>query len=228
MVKHTFLIVLLILLFHIAYSQTLTPTTAEALLKVKVTDLEDNPSQGEIITFINKQNQNAYEGVTDVSGSFEILIPKGHTYVVKYRNFGYDHQYAEHEIPDYQGKLVSKINIRYRLPSKTVLENVFFEEDDITLSPASFEALDKLVELLSVKKSTNIRLAAHTDSKGDAKQMQELTVTQAGNVKNYLVSKGISGERVEVAGYGSQFPMASNETARGRAKNRRIEVEIIK
>ncbi|MCG8317998.1 MAG: OmpA family protein [Cytophagales bacterium] len=227
MVKNGF-IVLLTILVQTAYSQTLAPTLSEALLKVKVTDLDDNPSEGEIITFKNKQTQDVYEGITNARGLFEILIPKGQTYIVRYRNFGYDHQYAEHEIPDYKGKLVSKINIKYRLPSKTVLENVFFEEDNVTLSSGSYQALDKLVELLKVKQSTHIRLAAHSDSNGDTKEKQKLTVKQAENVRSYLVSKGIAAERVDIIGYGGQYPMASNETAQGRAKNRRIEVEIVK
>ena len=227
MVKNTF-IILCIILSKVCMGQNLVPTMSEALLKVKVTDLDNNPSEGEIITFIDKQSQNVYEGITDGAGLFEILIPKGHTYIVRYRNFGYDHQYAEHEIPEYEGKLVSKINIKYRLPSKTVLEDVFFEDDKITLSPGSFQSLDKLVGLLKTKQSTHIRLAAHSDSKGDAKEKQKLTAKQAQSVRNYLVSKGIPVERVDVIGYGGQYPMASNETPQGRAKNQRIEIEIIK
>lgn len=227
MVKNTF-VILFILLSKVCGAQNLVPTMSEALLKVKVTDLDDNPSQGEIITFINKQNQNAYEGITDDNGLFEILIPKGHTYVVRYRNFGYDHQYAEHEIPNYEGKLVSKINVKYRLPSKTVLEDIFFEDDNTTLSAKSFNSLDKLVELLKVKQSMHIRLAAHSDGKGDANENRKLTQKQAESVMGYLVTHGIPAERLAVIGHGGKYPMASNETPQGRAKNRRIEVEIVK
>lgn len=226
MFRHAF--VVFIILSKLCIAQDLTPTMSEALLKVRVTDLEENPSQGEIITFIDKQNQNAFEGITDADGLFEILIPKGHTYIVRYRNFGYDHQYAEHEIPNYEGKLVSKINIKYRLPSKTVLENIFFEEDNITLSSKSFSSLDKLVELLKVKQSMHIRLAAHSDNKGDTNEKQKLTEKQAKSVKDYLVSHGIAGERLGVIGYGGRYPMVSNETPHGRKKNRRIEIEIVK
>ncbi|MDN5214327.1 OmpA family protein [Fulvivirgaceae bacterium BMA12] len=227
MVKNAF-VVLLLIYVKIGSAQELAPTLTEALLKVKVTDLNDIPSQGEIITFINKQNQRTYEGITDTDGMFQILIPKGCTYIVQYRNFGYDHQYAEHEIPSYEGKLVSKINIKYRLPSKTVLEGVSFESDNITLSSQSFGTLNKLVELLKVKQHMSIRLAAHNDGKGGVKASQLLTEKQAVSVKNYLVSEGIAADRLAVIGYGGKFPMASNQTPQGRAKNRRIEVEIIK
>ena len=226
MFRHAF--VVFIILSKLCIAQDPAPTMSEALLKVRVTDLEDNPSQGEIITFIDKQNQTAYEGITNADGLFEILIPKGHTYIVRYRNFGYDHQYAEHEIPDYEGKLVSKINIKYRLPSKTVLENIFFEEDDITLSSKSFSSLDKLVELLKVKQGMHIRLAAHSDNKGDTNEKQKLTEKQAKSVKEYLVSHGIAEERLGIIGYGGRYPMVSNETPQGREKNRRIEIEIVK
>ena len=74
----------------------------------------------------------------------------------------------------------------------------------------------------------SIRLAAHNDGRGGAKASQLLTEKQALSVKNYLVSKGIAANRLAVIGYGGQYPMASNQTPQGRAKNCRIEVEITK
>ena len=74
----------------------------------------------------------------------------------------------------------------------------------------------------------HIRLAAHSDNKGDTNEKQKLTEKQAKSVKEYLVSHGIAEERLGIIGYGGRYPMVSNETPQGREKNRRIEIEIVK
>lgn len=222
------LTILLLLLTILGFGQKPEPTDHEALLKVTVTDLEGFPSYGEIISFVNKTNKTAYEGITDIEGKFEILVPKGYHYIVQYRNFGYDHQYAEHEIPAYSGKLVSKINIKYRLPSKTVLENVSFLEDRVTLDPKSYPHLNKLVELLKVKQTTKVRVAGHTAKQGSAKDNLALSESQAEAVKNYLINNGVEALRVGAIGYGGKYPLVDNTTAEGRIKNQRIEIEIVR
>ncbi len=211
-----------------SFGQQLVPTSTDALLKVLVTDLEDVPSFGEIISFINKDTQQSYEGITDREGRFEILIPKGHNYIVQYRNFGYDHQYAEHEIPNYEGKLVSKINIKYRLPSKSVLENVSFENDNSTLTSGSYAALDKLVELLQVKNMTNIKLIGHVNKGSSTAQSLNTSLKQANAVKAYLIKNGISSSRISTEGQGSRYPLLSGNSTEAKEKNERIEILLLK
>ncbi len=224
----TLLISFLLFVIIESYGQQLIPTETDALLKVSVTDLDDVPSFGEIISFINKDTQQSFEGITDKEGKFEILIPKGHHYIVQYRNFGYDHQYAEHEIPAYDGKLVSKINIKYRLPSKSVLEDVYFENDKVTLNKLSFPSLDKLVELLKVKLSTRIKLVGHVNKQESLQKSMAISLKQAKAVRNYLIAQGIKLDRIETEGLGSRFPLVQENSSEGKSQNQRIEVQILK
>jgi len=67
---------------------------------------------------------------------------------------------------------------------------------------------------------------AHTDSIGSKKYNKKLSQKRADAVKEYLISLGISPLLIEAKGMGEEYPIASNKTAEGRAKNRRVEIEI--
>lgn len=67
----------------------------------------------------------------------------------------------------------------------------------------------------------------HTDSVGTDAYNQKLSVRRAEAVKAYLVSKGIEANRVYTEGKGKKQPVADNKTAEGRAKNRRVEIEVV-
>ena len=67
----------------------------------------------------------------------------------------------------------------------------------------------------------------HTDSIGADAYNQKLSVRRAESVKSYLVSKGVEPNRIYTEGKGEKQPVASNKTADGRQKNRRVEIEVI-
>ena len=72
-----------------------------------------------------------------------------------------------------------------------------------------------------------IKITGHTDSIGSANYNQKLSVRRAEAVRDYLVSLGADANKMEVSGAGEANPIADNKTKEGRAKNRRVEVEII-
>ena len=67
----------------------------------------------------------------------------------------------------------------------------------------------------------------HTDSTGPDSHNQKLSVRRADSVKNFLVEKGVEKNRIYTEGKGSTQPVADNKTREGRAKNRRVEVEVV-
>ncbi|MFI5301922.1 MAG: OmpA family protein, partial [Polyangiales bacterium] len=76
---------------------------------------------------------------------------------------------------------------------------------------------------LTHKKSARIEISGHTDNVGNPKTNKALSEKRAQACRDYLISKGIDGARVQAIGYGDERPIAPNDTEDGRQKNRRIE-----
>ena len=109
----------------------------------------------------------------------------------------------------------------------TYAADAFFDFDKSVLKP---EGKAKLDDLVSKVKGINLEViiaVGHTDSIGTDAYNQKLSVRRAEAVKAYLVSKGIEKNRVYTEGKGEKQPVADNRTAEGRAKNRRVEVEVV-
>lgn len=109
-----------------------------------------------------------------------------------------------------------------------VLNNVLFESSSSKLKNSSYTELNKLVEILKKNPSTKVEIAGHTDSKGSKAGNDRISKARADVVVKYLGSKGIDTKMLTAKGYGSSQPVASNDTAGGRAKNRRTEFKVIK
>ena len=109
----------------------------------------------------------------------------------------------------------------------TYAADAFFDFDKSVLKPAGKATLDDLVSKIQGLNIEAIISTGHTDSIGSDAYNQALSIRRANAVKNYLVSKGIAAERVYVEGKGEKQPVATNKTAEGRAKNRRVEIEVV-
>lgn len=107
------------------------------------------------------------------------------------------------------------------------LEEVQFATNQSAISPTAAAVLDKVVTALQRCPETRVRLDAYTDSTGADAYNQALSQRRADSVKAYLVQHGISASRIEARGHGEANPIASNDTAEGRAKNRRVEISPI-
>ena len=108
-----------------------------------------------------------------------------------------------------------------------VLKGVNFELNSSELTAGSSEALDKAVAAMNKYGDLRIEIQAHTDSMGEAAYNQALSEKRAASVREYLVAEGVAANRMEAKGYGESNPIADNGTREGRAKNRRVELEII-
>lgn len=108
-----------------------------------------------------------------------------------------------------------------------VAENILFTTGKATLRAESYPELDRLVRLLKENPSVRIEVSGHTDNTGSASLNKRLSRDRALSVKRYLESQGIDPERIEYEGYGFEKPIAPNTTPEGRAKNRRVEIEVI-
>ncbi|GFD74460.1 membrane protein [Tenacibaculum sp. KUL113] len=110
----------------------------------------------------------------------------------------------------------------------TLGENaVRFATNKATLTTTAKANLDKLVPVFKDYGDTNIVIYGYTDSTGRVEYNQTLSEKRANSVKSYLASKGLKNSRFETKGLGVKDPIAANDTAEGRSKNRRVEFAIV-
>ena len=105
--------------------------------------------------------------------------------------------------------------------------DALFDFDKAVLKPEGKAKLDDLVEKVSHVTLEVIIAVGHTDGIGSDAYNQKLSVRRAESVKAYLVGKGIEKNRVYTEGKGKKQPVADNKTDAGRAKNRRVEIEVV-
>lgn len=103
-------------------------------------------------------------------------------------------------------------------------KGINFKPSSKKLTNASYATLDDLVSLLRQTPTANIEVRGHTDNTGSEKYNLELSQDRAQTVVDYFIKKGIDKKRVRAIGYGSERPIADNETAKGRDANRRVEL----
>ena len=109
----------------------------------------------------------------------------------------------------------------------TYAADAFFDFNKSVIKPEGKAKLDDLTDKIKGINLEVIIAVGHTDSVGGDAYNQKLSVRRSEAVKAYLVSKGIEKNRVYTEGKGEKQPVADNKTAEGRAKNRRVEIEVV-
>ena len=212
-----------------SFAQKMEPTPTEAMIAVKVVNPKQKPQIGEQVTFENTVTKKTFMGVTKDNGTFDVLVPKGEKYKVKYKAFTSDKDYTVLDVPNKKDELLSfEVTIEVDIPKKYKLDNVYFESGKATLTPSSFKEIDELVDYLKQRKSISIEIAGHTDNVGTPEGNLKLSQDRSNTVRDYVVKKGIEAARVVPKGYGDTQPVADNATDAGKQKNRRTEVRVLK
>ncbi|HIO93229.1 MAG TPA: BON domain-containing protein [Leucothrix mucor] len=103
---------------------------------------------------------------------------------------------------------------------------IHFESASTNIKQSSYTILDDVVSIAKKCEDFNLLVHGHTDSTGDVNFNKTLSLGRANSIEKYLVRKNIENKRLTALGHGSSVPIASNSTASGRAKNRRIEITI--
>jgi outer membrane protein OmpA-like peptidoglycan-associated protein len=105
-----------------------------------------------------------------------------------------------------------------------VLEGVNFETGSANLTDQSHATLDRVATSLAAYPLLRVEVAGYTDSRGSAATNLRLSQARAAAVRTYLINKGIPPQQLTSRGFGAGIPIASNATAAGRARNRRVEL----
>jgi outer membrane protein OmpA-like peptidoglycan-associated protein len=106
------------------------------------------------------------------------------------------------------------------------LNNILFDSNQAELKPGADNSLDRIARVLQDHPEHSLMVEGFTDSMGDEKHNAELSRLRAEAVKNALVQRGVSADRVDSRGYGERFPIATNDTSTGRQLNRRVEIIV--
>jgi len=195
------------------------------------------------ITDLNGQ-KSYYQEVVDEQGIFLVPLPVGKQYALNVNKKGYIFHSENFALENTNTSIdpflmiipLSKIPPRPEssvivkeeiVPFPVVLKNVFFETASADLKPISKIELDMLYNLLNEQSDLRIQLNGHTDDVGKDEDNMALSDARAKAVFDYLVSKGISSDRMRFRGFGETKPVASNNTEEGKRQNRRTEFQLI-
>jgi outer membrane protein OmpA-like peptidoglycan-associated protein len=166
------------------------------------------------------------------TGEYIIALPEGRSYSYFAEKEGY---YSVSNRVDLTKSGVTEMTVDITMYSVSALENlpvklnnIYFDTDKWELKPESFVELDRVYEFLKTNPAVKIEISAHTDSRGSEDYNLVLSQKRAESVVNYLLSRGISGERLVARGYGETIPVVPNDTEENMAANRRVEMKVIK
>jgi len=106
------------------------------------------------------------------------------------------------------------------------LPDILFDLNEATLKPEARVVIAKLSGILLIMPELNLRIEGHTDATGSEEHNQALSERRATSVKDFLTEQGLAAGRIVAVGYGETRPVADNESAEGRKKNRRVEIVI--
>jgi len=167
---------------------------------------------------------------TDELGEYFITIPLGKNYTFTVNRKGYLFYTELYELKDKEADSIYKKDIPLQpvaINSSIVLQNIHFETNSFKLLPISLIELNKLLQVLQENATLKVEISGYTDNLGNAADNLKLSTLRAKAVVDYLISKGISSNRLTYKGYGETKPIADNNTEQGRAKNRRTECKIV-
>lgn len=208
------------------------PYVTPALLIGRVTaENTGNPLEAEITLTDNITLDSINGAVSDPGdGEFAFMLPTHGLVSVNVLTKGYLF-YGTDILTD---TLLSETSVKQeiilqpiRIGSSLVLKNIYFKTGKWDLLRTSFAELERLISFLNLNPRVQIQISGHTDNTGNREQKMELSLRRARAVKKYLLDHGIPDWRMKVKGFGLHRPIATNKTAAGRQKNRRVEFEII-
>ncbi len=194
------------------------------VVDVSLTDMKGIPLPRETVIFESTRTHETYSGMTDRDGKLKIKVPGDVQLKVSVETPVGPFPLGGIKYPPapFTG------NAQLQFENRNIpLHDVLFESGKAMLKSSSYTELNKLVEGFKKNPNLVVEIAGHTDNVGDDQYNLELSEARAQTVVSYLLSKGVNASSVTGRGYGETQPVGDNNSASGRAKNRRIEMRII-
>ncbi len=165
-----------------------------------------------------------------ISGEYKITLPAGEKYGFRAEAQGFLSINDNIDATKVDKYIELERNLELSPIEKDLsikLNNLFFAFASTELSNESYPELRRLVKFLKENPKVTFEVQGHTDNVGSAERNMELSNERAQKVADFLVGDGIEKNRMHVVGFGMTKPVASNSSAEGRQKNRRVEFKII-
>lgn len=183
------------------------------------------PIEARVEIFDRSTNINCFESLSDrATGEFIAVLPADGVYGLSVQ--AADFLFFTAYIDQPGDSILVDLN-PIKQGSATTLDNLFFDHDSANILAESNAEIERLYEFLIANSTIKIEIVGHTDNVGDDKYNLNLSSRRANALRDELVRRGISSDRISAVGKGSSMPVASNDNEKGRAKNRRVEVIIL-
>ncbi len=199
-------------------------------VKGKVMDAKTGKPLPSSVELVDNNHRHALMKVqTDELGEYFITLPTGKNYTFTVNRKGYLFYSELYALQNKEADSVYRKDIYLQPVALNVVStfrNIQFATNSFELPQDAFIELDRLLQLLTENPGLKIEVSGHTDTIGKAEDNQVLATNRAKAIADYLISKGITKDRISYKGYGATQPIADNQTEAGRAQNRRTTFTI--
>jgi OmpA-OmpF porin, OOP family len=208
----------------------LNPDAKSLVINGLVTNKKTGDPVDAKVLISRKGDMNINFNPTTTNGAFSQEVPKTGLYLFTTSREGFLNSI---DSLDYSNNQISPMNKNIALQPIEVgvvvrLKNIYFDFTKATLKTESFVELEKVVVFLNENPTVEIEIEGHTDSVGPDDRNLKLSQDRSQSVVDYIVSKGISKDRLTAKGFGETKPIDTNDTDSGRANNRRVEFTVLK
>lgn len=195
-------------------------------------NVTDNDTKSGIQCQITLTNLNSNQKVTTTAttnskGNITVFARKGDYYDVSINPKGYTFYNTKLNVKNNAPQQINITLQALKQNMKIELNNITFETNSADLNLASYEELNKVVELLNNNPEIKVEISAHTDDIGSNTYNLLLSKRRAKSVVDYLISRKVNINSLVYEGYGEKQPLVPNNSKQNRAKNRRVELKII-
>jgi outer membrane protein OmpA-like peptidoglycan-associated protein len=193
----------------------------------------DKPVYNTVVTITNKtQSSTAFATSNETNGEFITQLEAASDFEIvgKKTNYISNIENLSTKGLNRSATLYVKLQLNIeeaKAGASIVLNRIYFETGKATVDTPSSSDLNKLVQFLKDNPQTKLEIQGHTDNVGTLANNLKLSQQRANRIVNYLISNGISIDRLEAKGYGSSMPIADNNTKEGKAQNRRVEMKVM-
>lgn len=193
----------------------------EYVSAVKGTVTDQATGAGVNSTIIISKN-GVVEQTISANGLYNLKLQQGAVYQLEYKAEGY---YNKKVTADLSKEDFAEVNIQLEKIKKEVFN---FESGKSVISSSSLPVLDEFIVRLKDNPDLKFEISGHTDNVGSPVSNRKISGARAQSCVDYMISKGIAADRLKPVGYGQDQPLVPNTTQENKAKNRRVEANILK